>query len=148
MTHGGFGNSLAGDSAFATDFEILDAILGVTIPVNKAKLSVTVNPLINTATERDNLGWAALVKLKGKCMDLPCSLAYDYRVLEPNAVVGFYTDSDAAGGRTNQRGHRISGDMEVLNGLSLGGTAIFSTLNASGDGNWYQRWMVDASVKF
>lgn len=146
--HGGFGNTVSGDSVFATDFEIFDAIVGVTIPVNQSKLTVTVNPLMNTATSKDNLGWAAMLKLKGKCLKRSCSAAYDYRVLEPNAVVGFYTDSDVAGGRTNQRGHRLSADAEVIDGLTLGGTAIFSTLSASGDGNWYQRWMVDASVKF
>lgn len=147
-SNGGFGNTILGDSTFRSDFEILDVVLGVTMPVQKAKLTVTVNPVMNTAISEDNIGWLAMLKLKGKCWDRSCSMSYDYRVLEADAVFGAFTDSDTAGGRTDQRGHRIMVDWELIDGFTAGGSAYFNTLSASGEGNWYQRWMVDGVVKF
>lgn len=145
---GGFGNTVLDDNTFRTDFEILDVVLSTTMPVGKSKLTVLANPVLNTATSSDNIGWMAMAKLKGKCWERGCTLSYDYRVLEPDAVFGAFTDSDAAGGRTNQRGHRIMGDIELIDGFTAGASAYFNTLSASGEGNWYQRWMVDGVVKF
>lgn len=145
---GGYGNTILPNNSFRTDFEILDVVLGVTMPVGKSKLTVTANPVLNTATSTDNLGWMAMLKLKGKVWKRSTSLTYDYRLLEPDAVFGAFTDSDAAGGRTDQRGHRIMADWEILKGFTAGATACFNTLSASGDGAWYQRWMVDGVVKF
>lgn len=145
---GGFGNTVLEDERFRTDFEILDVILSATMPVGKSKLTVLANPVLNTATSSDNLGWMAMAKLKGKCCGRNSSLSYDYRVLEADAVFGAFTDSDAAGGRTNQRGHRIMGDIELIDGFTAGASAYFNTLSASGEGGWYQRWMVDGVVKF
>lgn len=145
---GGFGNTVLDDNNFRTDYEILDVIVSVTMPVGKSKLSVTANPVMNTATSDENIGWLAMLKLKGKCLDCSCTLSYDYRVLEADAVFGAFTDSDAAGGRTNQRGHRVMGDIELIDGFTAGASAYFNTLSASGEGNWYQRWMVDGVVKF
>ena len=143
----GYGNSVA-NNMFVKDYEILDVVAEVTMPVAKSKMIVTVNPVLNTATSTDNVGWMAMLKLKGKVWKRASSVSYDYRVLEADAVFGAFTDSDAAGGRTDQRGHRIMGDLEVIDGFTLGGSAYFNTLSASGDGRWYQRWMVDGVVKF
>lgn len=145
---GGYGNTVLTSGQFRSDFEILDVVLSATVPVAKSKLTATVNPVMNTATSTDNIGWLAMLKLKGKCMNRNCSLAYDYRVLEADALFGAFTDSDAAGGRTDQRGHRIMADYEIMDGFTAGGSAYFNTLSASGDGNWYQRWMLDGVVKF
>jgi hypothetical protein len=143
----GYGNTME-SGIFQKDFEILDVVAEVTMPVAKSKLTVTVNPVLNTATSTDNVGWLAMAKIKGKVWKRASSISYDYRVLEPDAVFGAFTDSDAAGGRTNQRGHRIMGDLELIDGFTVGGSAYFNTLSASGDGPWYQRWMLDGSVKF
>lgn len=143
-----YGNSIGDNGMFRSDFEILDIVAQVTMPVGKSKLTVTANPVLNTATSSDNIGWLAMLKLGGKCWDRKCSLSYDYRVLEADALFGAFTDSDAAGGRTNQRGHRIMGDIELMDGFTTGASAYFNTLSASGEGDWYQRWMVDGVVKF
>ncbi len=145
---GAFGNTLLDDNTFRTDFEILDVVLSTTMPVSKSTLTVTANPVLNMATSTDNIGWLAMAKLKGKCWKKSCSFSYDYRVLEADALFGAFTDSDAAGGRTDQRGHRIMGDIELIKGFTAGASAYFNTLSASGDGFWYQRWMVDGVVKF
>lgn len=145
---GGFGNTILEDNTFRADYEILDVLVSVTMPVGKSKLTVLANPVMNAATSEENIGWLAMVKLKGKCWDRSCSLSYDYRVLEADAVFGAFTDSDAAGGRTNQRGHRVMGDIELVDGFTAGASAYFNTLSASGEGDWYQRWMVDGVVKF
>ena len=144
----GFGNTITDSGRFAHDLEILEVVLSTTFPVKKSKLSVTLNPVMNTATSEENMGWLAMLKWKGKCCDRAYSVAYDYRVLEADAVFGAFTDSDAAGGRTNQRGHRIVADWEMMSGFTVGGSAFFNTLSASGDGSWYQRWMLDGLVKF
>lgn len=143
----GYGNTVM-DNMFAKDYEILDVVAEVTMPVAKSKLTVTVNPVLNTATSTDNVGWLAMLKIKGKVWKRASAFSYDYRVLEPDAVFGAFTDSDAAGGRTNQRGHRIMGDLELIDGFTVGGSVYLNTLSASGNGPWYQRWMLDGIVKF
>lgn len=81
-----------------------------------------------------NTGWLASVNWKGKVLERSASWSYDYRTLEADAVIGSFVDSDVAGGRTDQRSHRLSAEMGVIEGFSLGGAAIFSTLSSQGDG--------------
>ncbi len=144
-----FGNTIEHTTlSYLRDFEILDVVAQVIVPAGKSKLTVTANPVMNTATSEENIGWLAMLTWKGQFRARTYSVSYDYRVLEADAVLGAFTDSDAAGGRTNQRGHRIVADWELIDGFTAGGSAYFNTLSASGDGPWYQRWMVDGVVKF
>lgn len=145
---GSFGNTVDSAGNYVAEFTILDVMAQVTKKVGSGKLEVTLNPVTNLGTEEENLGWLAMLKWKGKLADHASSLSYDYRVLEADAVVGAFTDSDPAGGRADQRGHRVVADFEAIENFLLGGSAYFNTLSASGDGDWYQRWMLDMLVKF
>jgi len=145
----GFGNALDNNGSYVHDYEILDINVGVTLPgMKKSKWIVTLNPVLNTALSEDNTGWLAMLQWKGKVLGHSTSWSYDYRTLEAEAAFAAFVDSEAAGGRTDQRGHRLMADVGVMDNVSVGGTAIFSTLASSGDGDWYQRWLVDCLVKF
>ena len=142
------GNTLL-NNRYLRDYEVFDVVFSATLPgMMKSKWTVTLNPLLNTATSEKNTGWLASVNWKGKVLERSASWSYDYRTLEADAVIGSFVDSDVAGGRTDQRSHRLSAEMGVIEGFSLGGAAIFSTLSSQGDSDWYQRWMLDGQIKF
>jgi hypothetical protein len=145
---GSYGNTVDSTGNYVAEFSVVDVMGQVTVPMGASKVEFTVNPVMNMATDEENIGWLAMLKWKGKLADRAASLSYDYRVLEADAIVGAFTDSDAAGGRTDQRGHRVMADFEAMENFSLGGSAYFNTLASSGDGDWYQRWMLDMMVKF
>jgi len=87
----------------------------------------------NTATDLYDLAWALGMKLGSAKKKGQWQLGYEYRYIEPNAVVGAFADSDfGLTGHTDARGSVISGAYKLTDDLSLEST-LFLTGHLSSD---------------
>jgi hypothetical protein len=90
------------------------------------------NMVENTAQDvQDNKGY--LIGFNVGKLDKPGSLAfhYDFRLLEKDAVVGAFTDSDSWGGGTNGRGHKLSLQAQIMKNVTAGITYFMDEANIS-----------------
>ena len=74
---------------------------------------------------------------------------YAWHDTEADAVIGTYSDSDFAGGRTDSNGHFIKSKYALRDNVALGGTLILSERGAfAGDERDYDRIMLDIEFNF
>ena len=73
-------------------------------------------------------------------------LGYNYRVVQNDATLGTFTDSDFIGGGTNGKGHELSGKYQLTKNVQLGLTYIIAQRGANDDD--YRRLMADIIFKF
>lgn len=123
--------------------------------------------LANNATANDNFGALVGFKLNSAKEPNTWEAFYNYRDVEPDAVVGAFTDSDFANGLTGSKGHKMGFKYQVTKNVDVGTTLILSQidmhaqarnrvvnrLNLSSNvpfNRWeeYTRWQVDLNVKF
>lgn len=81
------------------------------------------------------------------------ALSYNYRVLEKNAVVGAFTDSDSWGGGTDGKGHKFSLEVQLMKNVSAGlaffmDEANISDRDAEDTEQDYRRLQLDIGVRF
>lgn len=81
---------------------------------------------------------------------LPWDAGYNVRVLERDAAVAEFTDSDFIGGGTNGWGHRLTIGIVPAQNMTLRSTYFLNYIDPFDDGAnlTYQRLMLDAEVKF
>ena len=101
----------------------------------------------NTAADDDNTGWLVGVS-GGKCKKaLDVCLRYIYRVVEADAVVGIFTDSDFKGGGTDGKGHEFNAGLQLAERVTLA-TTYFYNREALERGGKYHRFQGDIKMKF
>ena len=75
--------------------------------------------------------------------------AYDYRELDPDAVVGGFTDPDFVAGRTDSRGHRFAFKYQIARGLLTAVTYYHAgNVNRGGPELDFRRLMADLVLVF
>ncbi len=104
---------------------------------------------MNTDADDNDTGWVAGVQLgeaKGKGS---WQLGYAWQALEADAVFAGLTDSDFAGGVTDNKGHRIQGSYALTDKWILGLTYLINeSLVDTGPGLDYNRFQLDMSFKY
>jgi hypothetical protein len=104
--------------------------------------------VVNTEADDQDTGYLAGFML-GKAKDVGSfSLGYNYRDLEKDAVVGTYADSDAGGGGTNIQGHKVYVAYQAMKSVQLAAAYFRNTIDPDGKNLDYDRWQLDAIVKF
>lgn len=78
---------------------------------------------------------------------------YNYRDVQRNAVVGMFTDSDFADGRTGSRGHKFSLGYDISKNFTAGATYFKNDSDnllsgASNTNTSFDRWQLDVMAKF
>ncbi len=132
---------------YNNDYNLVEGFFQVGGKIVKFPWSVFTNVVYNTGADDDNLGWLVGASF-GKCKEqLDFSLRYVYRVLEADAVVGAFTDSDFVGGGTNGKGHEWNFDFQVAEPLQFGFTYFFNHMPKDGTEN-YHRAQLDLKLKF
>ena len=101
----------------------------------------------NAAVSDNNTGWlvgASLGKCK-KAFDL-CG-RYIYKVVEADAVVGIYTDSDFNGGGTNAKGHEFNAGLQLAEHVGTNATYFYNKTSIE-HGEDFHRLQLDLQLKF
>ena len=146
----GAGNSVMKDAdgitSYVNGYEILEffAQLGfdVGMPVVLAG-----NYVVNNEADDDDKGFMVGVQL-GRLKD-PGSFTfgYSYRKLEKDAVVGAFADSDAWGGGTDGKSHKLNIGYQIAKNLAGSITYFISEKGIDSDVD-YNRLQVDLSARF
>jgi hypothetical protein len=109
-------------------------------------VSIFGNYVKNTvATTSEDTGWLIGGKLNKAKDPGSWQLAYNYRRVEADAVLGVFSDSDFIGGGTDGKGHEFEFKYQFTKRIQ-GALSYF--LNERGDDNDYRRLMADLVFKF
>jgi hypothetical protein len=73
---------------------------------------------------------------------------YDYRVLDTDAVVGQFSDSDFLGGGTGGKGHKFSFTYQLAKNVQIGVNYYLSKFDRPGVDENYNRLQADLILKF
>lgn len=135
------------NTVYAGAFTEVEGFAELEVFVGGRPLSLHGSYVNNTEADDDNTGY--LVGLSyGKAENAGAfEVGWNYRELEKNAVVGAFTDSDHAGGGTNNRGHKVYARYALTQNWSLAGAFFMDEKNLS-DPHDYDRFQFDVNVKF
>ena len=150
----GFGNSVTTVSgpplvaSYINDYNIIDVNAQFKWKLNTVEATVLADFIQNMSPDNENTAWLAGIALRGKGKPTDWDFSYSYRVLEKDAVIGAFTDSDFAGGGTNSEGHRFAAGISPLANARLGVTWFVNQRDPDGADTHYERLMADVEVKF
>jgi hypothetical protein len=100
----------------------------------------------------DDLGWLVGVKFGKTKKALDFDLRYIYRIVESDAVVGLFTDSDFIGGGTNGRGHEWNVGFQAVDAMKIGASFFYNNMPAHDEDDIptddYRRFQLDFQFKF
>jgi len=142
-----FGNTVDKKDNYAYDYNELD--IGGELETKPWGFPVSVrgHAVKNTAVRCDDRAWVTGIQM-GKCEKiLSWSVLYQYRYAEKDAVIGVFTDSEFAGGGTDNRGHMARIRLQVGKGAQLG-TAFYAAEKDLVKRLFYRRVQADLTLKF
>jgi len=143
------GNSYNG--GYLYDYDLFEAFAEYNTKIGSLPVSFYGDYVVNTASSvQEDTGWLIGTTLN-KCKD-PGSweISYDYRDLEKDAVIGWFSDSDFIGGGTGGRGHRFGITYQLAKNTQAG-LSYFMNEKANAQGKFdddYNRLQADVMVKF
>jgi hypothetical protein len=147
----GFGNTVTKDedgvAYYADDFNLWEIFGEYSFQSAETPITVYYDRVVNTAADDNDTAWLAGVNF-GKCKE-PGSweLKYNYRNVEPDAVVGAFCDSDFIGGGTGGKGHVFGIGYQAGKNCKLGLTYFINNIGLD-DGTDYKRLQLDTEYKF
>jgi hypothetical protein len=143
----GFGNAVDGKDNYVCDFNELEIAGELEARPYGFPVSLLGHIVENTAVQTDNRAWMSGIRL-GKCEKLfSWSILYEYRHAEKDAVIGVFTDSEFAGGGTDNQGHRVEFDWQAGKGVQFR-TAFQLAEKDLIRKTGYRRYQADVTVKF
>lgn len=145
-----WGNSFdPATSTYLYNYEEIEGFAELNFKLAGLPASFFVDYVVNTDADDNDTGWVAGVQLgeaKGKGS---WQLGYAWQALEADAVFAGLTDSDFAGGVTDNKGHRIQGSYALTDKWILGLTYLINeSLVDTGPGLDYNRFQLDMSFKY
>mgnify|MGYP001056851727 CR=1 FL=1 len=101
--------------------------------------------------DENNFGWMVGFQVGKASKPGQWQVSYDYRDLQPDAVLGALTDADFGGGGTDAKGHKVSLAYCLSKNVTLGATFFCDKqdIHTHATGNdFYHRLQLDLMVKF
>ena len=131
---------------YSHDYNLVEAFAELGGKIRGFPVALVADFVQNLDPAQDNTGWLAGVVL-GKAKDpLSFELRYSYRVLERDAVLGAFTDSDFRGGGSDGKGHEASVGFALTRHTAFGATYFFNERGVD-DGKSFHRAQVDVAFK-
>ncbi|MFC1760494.1 putative porin [Planctomycetota bacterium] len=152
-------NSGGGTPVYLMDYKLLELFLSWESAFGSLPYSVfgswvqNMDAIANSVTgDKEDTGYIAGVTLNKPQKQWDWQLAYDYRQVKADAVVGQFTDSDFFGGNTGGKGHRVSGGLQLQKNTQLVATFFidneYDASHGADTGKKYNRIQLDLKVKF
>ncbi len=149
----GFGNSVTKDADnntfYANDYKMLEAFAEITFkgPGIKKPISFYGDWVKNQDAPANDTAWQIGVSYGETKAAHDWQLAWDYKRVEKDAVLGALTDSDFAGGGTDGKGHRFGFTYQITSAASAALTYLLND-KGLGDPKDYRRLQLDFNFKF
>jgi len=156
------GNQTVGAGAamrYVSDFNVINPFVEIGFPVAGLPLVLLADFAVNPSaddlagfSDNNDLAWMVGCVL-GKCKD-PGSweAGYNYRQLQPDSLLGLFSDSDFAGGGTGGRGHKVWVGYQIAKNVKAKATYFCNDRNSfrndGTDESFYHRVQVDLELKF
>ena len=139
----GAGNTTDASGLYTTDFHVAEGFAELRM---KAPVPVRIygDIVMNTAAEENGTAWLAGIRL-GPWHDF--FVRYNYRVVQANALVGAFSDSDFIGGGTDGRGHEFGAAWHPSSRTKLSLTWFENEKHLDSPIS-YRRVQVDFSVNY
>jgi hypothetical protein len=145
-----FGNSFDPVSeTYLYDYDEIEAFAELGLKVAGLPLSVFANVVQNTDADDYDTGWVAGTQLGAAKAKGTWQVGYAYQDLEADAVFAGLTDSDFAGGRTDNKGHRLQGAYALGDKWNVAVTYFINEAAVdTGAGLDYDRFQLDMNFKY
>ncbi|MDD5328325.1 MAG: putative porin [Phycisphaerae bacterium] len=142
-SHSFFGNTSSG-GAFANDYDIFEAFgeYGFTIADKPAALY---GSYVKNVAASDT-GWLLGGRFNKAKDPGTWEVNYNYRDLQPDAVLGAFNDSDFIGGGTDGKGHYFGFKYQLAKNLQAGLSYFLNKVGSNDDS--YRRLQADLVLKF
>jgi hypothetical protein len=142
-----FGNTLDSLGHYVTDFDEVEVCAEAGVKAMAVPVKLYGSYVTNMGADSLNGGFMAGIEVGKAKEPLSWQLAYDYRRLEADAVLGAFTDSDPWGGGTDGWAHTVSGAFQIMKAMQLALT-VFKASQGVEDGEDYLRTQLDWKLSF
>jgi hypothetical protein len=143
------GNSVDTDGSYANEFELVEAFAEISHKVENMPVTAMVDFVTNTGADSLNNGWLAGIHVGKTRKRGSWAFRYIYRVVEKDAVVGTFADSDFRGGGTDADGHEMGGSYQLAENSAFNVTYFINTIGLEDDVKTdFRRLQVDLQLKF
>jgi hypothetical protein len=128
-----YGNTAAPGLLYVYDYNEIDAFLEVGFKIAGQPVKIGADYVKNSDPDDDATGYLFGLSVGDDKGAGKVKLAYNYRLLERDAVLGAFTDSDSGGGGTDVKGSKISLSVGV-NDKATFGITYFANITGIYDG--------------
>jgi hypothetical protein len=149
----GFGNSVTKDADdntfYVNDYKLLEAFAEITFkgPGIKKPISFYGDWVKNQDAVGNDGGWQIGASYGETKVAHDWQLAWDYKKVEKDAVLGALSDSDFVGGGTDGKGHRFGFTYQITDAASAALTYFMNDKGLGGPKD-YRRLQLDFNFKF
>jgi hypothetical protein len=137
------------DCFYLYDYLLTEVFAEATFNIGDWPAAVYLDFVNNSDPSANNTGWAIGTKF-GQAKALgDIEFSYYYADKEADSTFGLVTDSDFAGGGTDNKGHFIKVNFGINESLSIGAEYIINEIDiVAGSKQDYNRLMIDAQWKW
>lgn len=144
-----YGNTIDGDDAYATDFEMLELFGTVSFKANEVPVTFLGDFVTNTGADSLDTGWLIGVSVGKTKKPGSWDFRYNYREVEKDAVVGIFTDSDFRGGGTDAKGHEFGFSYQLLEKTTFAASYFINEIGLEEEETTdFNRLQLDLKFKF
>jgi len=145
-----FGNSFDPvNKIYLYDYQEVEIFAGMTTEIADRPLLVYVDYVVNTAVDDNDTGYAIGIKYGKAAGKGSWDIAYTYKKLEADAVIGLLSDSDFGGGGTDARGSVFKGTWALRKNWNAQISYFLNDIDlASGNPRDFDRLQLDLNFKY
>lgn len=142
-----FGNSSNASDEFMYEFKLIEVFVEAAFTAGETPVTVFADFVKNNEAEMNEQGYIFGAKINKAKKPGTWDLAYDYRELQADAVMGAFANSDFVGGGTDGKGHRVAFGYQVNEAAKLALTYLVNTKGLE-NGVDYKRLQADMKFNF
>jgi hypothetical protein len=136
-------------NTFLYNYEEIEAFAELGLKVAGLPLGIYAEFVKNTDADEYDTGWVAGAQLGAAKARGSWQISYAYQDLEADAVYAGLTDSDFAGGKTDNKGHRLQGAYALSDKWNVALTYLMNEAAVdTGAGLDYDRFQLDMNFKY
>jgi hypothetical protein len=143
------GNSVDGFGNLIYDYDLVELFAQAELEAGEQPLRLFLDYVENTDVDVQNSGYAVGARWRRASAPGSWDVSWAYEVLEADAVIATFTDSDFIGGGTDGEGHVFKATYVLRDNVQLNGTYFLNERGeAAGNKRDYDRLQLDISFRF